>query len=250
MYQFFVEQNQISDKTVTIEGQDVNHIKNVLRIKPGEEFNVVTENSELEYRCSIREFGDDTITCDILFIKENNTELDAEIWLLQGLPKADKMELIIQKAVELGASKIVPVSMERSVVKLDDKRADKKTVRWNAISEAAAKQSKRRIIPEVFEPVSFKTAMDLTKEFDVKILPYEMADMKAMNLTRDSIGAVKPGQKIAILIGPEGGFSEREYNEAKCSGWNEMTLGHRILRTETAGFVVLSWLLLMLDGKQ
>ena len=247
MYQFFVEPNQINDKTVTIVGSDVNHIKNVLRIKPGEEFNVLTGDSDLEYRCSIREFGNESITCDILFIKQNNTELGAEIWLLQGLPKGDKMELIIQKAVELGASKIVPVAMERSVVKVDDKKADKKVSRWNAISEAAAKQSKRRIIPEISAPVTFTEVMNETSDFDIKILPYEMADMDAIAKTREIIGLAKPGQRIAILIGPEGGFSEKEYELAVKNNWQEITLGHRILRTETAGMVVLSWLILQLE---
>lgn len=247
MYQFFVEQNQIVDKTVTITGSDVNHIKNVLRIKPGEEFNVVTDSSDLEYRCTIREYLEDEIICDLLFVKENNTELDAKIILLQGLPKADKLELVIQKAVELGASQIIPVSMDRSVVKLDEKKAGKKVERWNAISEAAAKQSKRRIIPEVSAPVSFKKAMELTDDCDIKILPYEMADMDAMDKTRELVKSIKPGQKIAILIGPEGGFSEKEYELAINKFWNEITLGHRILRTETAGFVVLSWLIMQLE---
>lgn len=247
MYQFFVEQNQISEKTVIITGSDVNHIKNVLRIKLGEEFNVVTENSNLEYRCTIREFAEDEIICDLLFVKENDTELDAEIILFQGLPKGDKMELIIQKAVELGVSKIVPVAMDRSVVKLDDGKAHKKIARWNAISEAAAKQSKRRIIPEVTMPISVSEIMKEYNNLDVKILPYEMADMAAMDKTRELIKSICPGQKIGIFIGPEGGFAEREYEKAIENGWQEITLGHRILRTETAGFVVLSWIIMQIE---
>lgn len=247
MYQFFVEESQIQDKTVIIEGSDVNHIKNVLRMKIGEEFNVVTSASDKEYRCAVKEFTEDEVICDLLFIKENNTELDAEIWLFQGLPKADKMELIIQKAVELGAAKIVPVAMDRSVVKLDEKRADKKIARWNAISEAAAKQSKRRIVPEVTDIVTFGEAMEMTKDFDKKILPYELADMEAIQKTRDIVASVKSGDKVAIYIGPEGGFSEREIDKADENGCERVTLGHRILRTETAGFVVLSWLILQLE---
>lgn len=247
MYQFFVEENQIQENTVYIYDSDVNHIKNVLRMRIGEEFNVVTNNSDKEYRCAIREFGQDEIVCDLLFIKENNTELDAEIWLFQGLPKADKMELIIQKAVELGAAKIVPVAMDRSVVKLDGAREDKKISRWNGISEAAAKQSKRRIIPEVSKIVTFAEAVKMCEDFDAKILPYEMADMEAIEKTREIIASVKPKMKIAIFIGPEGGFSEKEISLAREEKIDEITLGHRILRTETAGFVVLSWLVLQLE---
>jgi len=247
MYQFFVDISQIQDRQVIIEGTDVNHIKNVLRMRVGEEFNVVTEDSDKEYRCAIKSFEDDEIICDLLFIKENNTELDADIILYQGLPKADKMELIIQKAVELGAAKIVPVSMDRSVVKLDGSREDKKITRWNAISEAAAKQSKRRFIPEVSKILTFQEAVNSCKDYDIKILPYELADMDAIEKTREVIASVKPGMKVAVFIGPEGGFSEKEIAIAEENGVSEITLGHRILRTETAGFVVLSWLVLQLE---
>lgn len=247
MYQFFVDISQIQDKSVIIEGSDVNHIKNVLRMRIGEEFNVVTKDSDKEYRCAIKSFEDDEIICDLLFVKENNTELDADIWLFQGLPKADKMELIIQKAVEIGAAKIIPVSMDRSVVKLDGSREDKKIARWNAISEAAAKQSKRRFVPEVTNIMTFKKAIESCKDFDIKILPYELADMDAIQKTRDIIASVKPGMKVAIFIGPEGGFSEKEIEMATNENVSEITLGHRILRTETAGFVVLSWLMLQLE---
>lgn len=247
MYQFFVDESQIQDKSVIIEGSDVNHIKNVLRMRIGEEFNVVTDNSDKEYRCAIKEFGQDEIICDLLFVKENNTELDADIWLFQGLPKADKMELIIQKAVELGAGKIIPVAMDRSVVKLDGSREDKKISRWNAISEAAAKQSKRRIIPEVSKIVTFKEAVNMCSDFDVKLLPYELANMETIEATRKEIASIKPGAKVAIFIGPEGGFSEREIAVADENDIKQITLGHRILRTETAGFVVLSWLVLQLE---
>lgn len=247
MYQFFVDESQIQDKQVIIEGPDVNHIKNVLRMRTGEEFNVVTENSDKEYRCAVKEYADDEVICDLLFVKENNTELDAEIYLFQGLPKADKMELIIQKAVELGAAKIIPVAMDRSVVKLDGSREDKKIARWNSISESAAKQSKRRIIPEVTKIMSFSEAVNMCEDFDVKLLPYEMADMETINKTRKLISEIKPGMKVAIFIGPEGGFSEREIKTADEKNIDQITLGHRILRTETAGFVVLSWLVLQLE---
>lgn len=248
MYQFFVSRSQISDKSVAITGTDVNHIKNVLRMRIGEELNVVTGEDDNEYRCAIKEYREDEILCDLLFIKENNVELDAEIVLYQGLPKADKMELIIQKAVELGATRIVPVAMQRSVVKLDGAREDKKIARWNSISEAAAKQSKRRVIPEVSNIVTFDEALLECRDFDMKLLPYEMADHDAMDKTRTLVGQVKKGDKVAIFIGPEGGFDASEIESAMKAGCNQVTLGHRILRTETAGFVVLAWLVMQLEG--
>ena len=158
MYHFFVEPNAICDKTITITGKDVNHIKNVLRMRPGEEISVSTNESDAEYRCIVRELTDDAITCELAFIKEG-TELPCKIYLYQGLPKSDKMEMIIQKAVELGAFEIIPVEMKRCVMKLDPKKTDSKIARWQAISEAAAKQSKRTVIPEIARPMSFGEAV-------------------------------------------------------------------------------------------
>lgn len=248
MFQFFVDNSQIVDKTVRIEGNDVNHIKNVLRMKIGEELNVVTADSDKEYRCAVREYTQDEVICDLLFIKENNTELDAAITIYQGLPKADKMELIIQKAVELGAAKIVPVAMDRSVVKLDGGKEDKKITRWNTISEAAAKQSKRRFVPQVTNVMTFAEALSDAEGADYKLLPYELCDMDTMQATRDIVASIKRGSKVAVFIGPEGGFSEKEIEAATIAGVNQVTLGHRILRTETAGMMVLSWLVMQLEN--
>lgn len=154
MYQFFVEPNQINDKRVVITGSDVNHIRNVLRMKPGEEIAVSNGTDGREYRCGIVEIGEEQVICELRFIKEDGLELSSRVHLFQGLPKADKMELIIQKAVELGVYEVIPVETKRAVVKLDAKKARQKTERWQAIAEAAAKQSKRRIIPQVSEPVT------------------------------------------------------------------------------------------------
>lgn len=247
MYHFFVEPNAIIDKTITITGKDVNHIKNVLRMKPGEEISVSTTDSGKEYRCIISALSDHEVTCELIFIKEEGNELPSKIYLFQGLPKADKMELIIQKAVELGAYEIIPVEMKRCVVKLDDKKAGSKVARWQGISEAAAKQSKRTIIPNVSMPLSFREAVKKASEMDVKLVPYEMAD--GMPHTRELIKNLNPGQSIAIFIGPEGGFDQSEIDLAKESGFEIVTLGKRILRTETAGMVVLSLVMMELDGK-
>lgn len=245
MYQFFVEPHQISDKTVRIEGQDVNHIKNVLRMKVGEELSVSNGVDGKEYRCGIVSLDEECITCELRFVKEDGVELPSEVYLFQGLPKADKMELIIQKAVELGVYAVVPVSTKRCVVKLDDKKAKSKNARWQGIAEAAAKQSKRRIVPEVKDVMSFKEALNFVKDFEVKLIPYEMAEN--MSKTKEIISALQPGQKIAIFIGPEGGFEEGEVENAMKAGVEPITLGKRILRTETAGFTVLSWVMYQLE---
>ncbi len=245
MYQFFVEPHQISDKIVRIEGQDVNHIKNVLRMKVGEELSVSNGVDGREYRCGIVSLDEECITCELRFVKEDGVELPSEVYLFQGLPKADKMELIIQKAVELGVHAVVPVATKRCVVKLDDKKAKAKIARWQGISEAAAKQSKRRIVPEVKEVMSFKEALSYVKDFEVKLIPYEMAE--DMSKTKEMISALQPGQKIAIFIGPEGGFEEGEVESAISVGVEPITLGKRILRTETAGFTVLSWVMYQLE---
>lgn len=245
MYQFFVEPHQISDKTVRIEGADVNHIKNVLRMKVGEELSVSNGVDGKEYRCGIVAMDEECITCELRFVKEDGVELPSEVYLFQGLPKADKMELIIQKAVELGVHAVVPVSTKRCVVKLDDKKAKSKIARWQGIAEAAAKQSKRRIVPEVKDVMSFKEAINFVKDFEVKLIPYELAE--DMSKTKEIINSLQSGQKIAIFIGPEGGFEEGEVEAAMSAGVEPITLGKRILRTETAGFTVLSWIMFRLE---
>lgn len=249
MYQFFVEENQINthDKSVTIIGSDVNHIKNVLRMKIGEELNVSNGRDGKEYRCGITAFEEDRVVCELRFVKEDNVELPSRIYLFQGLPKADKMELIIQKAVELGVYRVIPMAAKRCVVKLDDKKAVSKITRWQGIAEAAAKQSKRAIVPEVTGVVTFKNAVELAKDMQVKLIPYELAE--GMEKTRELFEQIKPGQDVAIFIGPEGGFEESEVRLAVENGIEPVTLGKRILRTETAGLTVLSWLVYLLEGK-
>ena len=241
MYQFFVEPSQIQENRVIIAGSDVNHIKNVLRMKIGEEIAVSNGIDGKEYRCGIEEFGEDEVICTLRFVKEDGVELPSKIYLFQGLPKADKMELIIQKAVELGVYEIIPVAAKRAVVKLDEKKAKSKIVRWQGIAEAAAKQSKRAIIPEIKNVMSMKEAIAYAQSIDVKLIPYELAEN--ISKTKKIIGGLQPGQSVAIFIGPEGGFEEKEIEDAMENGITPITLGKRILRTETAGFTVLSWLM-------
>lgn len=247
MYQFFVSPDQINEaaKTVFIEGSDVNHIKNVLRMKVGEEVAVSNGQDGREYRCGIRELREDVIELELRFIKEDGVELPGKIYLFQGLPKSDKLEMIIQKAVELGVYSVIPVETRRCVVKLDDKKAKSKTARWQQIAEAAAKQSKRGIIPQVMEPMSFKKALEMAEKMDLRLIPYELAE--GMEQTKKLIESVAPGQEIAVFIGPEGGFEEAEIAAAVEKGIQPITLGKRILRTETAPLTVLSWLMYMLE---
>lgn len=245
MYQFFVDSSQIQDKRIVITGGDVNHIKNVLRLKIGEEIAVKNGVDGKEYRCGIEAYAQDSVICTLRFIKEEGVELPSEIYLFQGIPKADKMELIIQKSVELGVFEVIPVAVKRCVVKLDEKKAAAKVNRWQGIAEAAAKQCRRGIIPAVREPMSMKDAVAYAGGMDVKLIPYELAE--DMSHTKKLIEAVRPGESVAVFIGPEGGFEESEVAQALAAGIEPVTLGKRILRTETAGLAVLSWLLYHLE---
>ena len=248
MYRFFVKQEQIDmeEKKIHITGSDVNHIKNVLRMKIGEEIAVSNGQDGKEYRCGIREYTEDAVLCELRFIKEDGVELPSRIYLFQGLPKADKMELIIQKAVELGVYQVIPVAMKRCVVKLDDKKAASKLTRWQGIAEAAAKQSKRGIIPQITKVMTFAQALEYSSTAQVRLVPYELAE--GMDRTREIIEQIQPGQDIAVFIGPEGGFEEEEVALAMKTGANPVTLGKRILRTETAGLTMLSVLMFHLEG--
>lgn len=246
MYKFFVEPSQIQDKRIVITGSDVNHIKNVLRMRIGEEISISNGIDNREYRCGIEEYTDQEVICRLRFVKEDGVELPAQIYLFQALPKADKMELIIQKAIELGAYKVIPVAAKRCVVKLDDKKASAKVSRWQGIAEAAAKQSKRGVIPEVHSVMSMREAIEYARDMNVKLIPYELAE--DMGRTKSAIDAVRPGDKIAVFIGPEGGFEESEIQAAIEAGIEPVTLGRRILRTETAGLTVLSWLMYQLES--
>ena len=214
-------------------------------MKIGEEIAVSNGVDGREYRCEVAQLLPDEVVCKLRFIKENDVELPAQVYLFQGLPKADKMELIIQKAVELGVYSVIPVATRRSIVKLDDKKAAAKQNRWQGIAEAAAKQSKRKIIPKIEKVMSFAEALEMAKELEVRLIPYELAE--DMSHTKEIIERIREGQKIAIFIGPEGGFDETEIALASEVGVEPITLGKRILRTETAGMTVLAWLMYHLE---
>ncbi len=245
MYQFFVEPGQIGQDRVVITGEDVNHIKNVLRMRTGEEIAVRNGSDDREYLCRIRELKENEIICEPAGIREGGSELPSRVYLFQGLPKADKMELIIQKAVELGVYEIIPVVCRRTVVKLDEKKEKTKLQRWQNIAEAAAKQSKRGIIPRVRGTMSFQEAIACSRCAEVRLIPYELAE--DMDQTRKIIEGLKPSQDVAVFIGPEGGFDEKEVERAVEEGVRPITLGRRILRTETAGMTVLSIIMYHLE---
>lgn len=243
MYQFFIEDENAAEDFVTIEGSDVNHIKNVLRMKPGEKIRVCTRNGQ-NYFCSISDITESFVRADILEKEAESTELPCRIYLFQGLPKNDKMEWIIQKTVELGVYEVIPVAMKNCVVKLDEKKAQSKCKRWQAIAESAAKQSKRTVIPQIQMPLSWKQALEEAKELDVVLVPYE--NERGMEATREIFRSIPEGASIGVMIGPEGGFSPEEIAQLD-KDMHRISLGRRILRTETAGMATLSMLIYELD---
>lgn len=279
MYQFFIEENQLAGDKISILGSDVNHIKNVLRMKAGERVRVSISDSGRSFFGTIENLLEEEVLVHIEKEDEAGTELANRIFLFQGLPKGDKMELIIQKAVELGVYEIIPVAMKNCVVKLDEKKAAGKVKRWQAISESAAKQSKRTLIPEIQMPMTWKNALEKAKELDIVLVPYE--NERGMDATREVLHSIKPGQSIGIFVGPEGGFSSEEIEQAApvlpkdedfvaeademhlldvkhhvsgaerthlvASRAHRISLGRRILRTETAGLATLAMLVFCLD---
>ena len=243
MYQFFVEASQVGPEEITILGEDVNHIKNVLRMKPGEQIRISSLSGE-DYFCEVAGMEKDKVVARILYQDHESRELPVQITLFQGLPKGDKMELIIQKAVELGVYEIIPVAMKNCVVSLDERKAEAKVKRWQAIAESAAKQAKRSIIPKVGSVMTFGEAADYARGLDVRLLPYE--NERGMEHTRQVVGSLKREGSLGVFIGPEGGFDKKEI-EAVRGDMELLSLGNRILRTETAGMTMLSILLYHLE---
>ncbi|MDO4478192.1 MAG: 16S rRNA (uracil(1498)-N(3))-methyltransferase [Lachnospiraceae bacterium] len=240
MHRFFISSDQAVGETLYVEGSDVNHIRNVLRMRPGEDFEAVDENG-LVYTCRIDTLDKNQVTAKVLFTEPSDAELPNRIVLFMGLPKFEKMELIIQKAVELGVAAVVPVKTARCVVKLDEKRAASKQQRWQGIAESAAKQSKRSLIPPVENVMSYKEALALAATMDHVLIPYEKAE--GIEESRAAIASVKNGESVAVFIGPEGGFELSEVEEALAIGAKSITLGPRILRCETAAITTLSILM-------
>lgn len=242
MQRFFVEENQINiqEKTIQIIGEDVNHIKNVLRCKIGEQIEICSKETNKAYLCeiySMKEYIETTILQEL----ENNKESALHINIVQGLPKSDKMELIIQKGTELGVKEFTPLALKRCVVKIDSKDEEKKISRWQKQAEVAAKQCGRDVIPKVNKIHNINTILDLLKEYDLVLVAYENEDK---NTLRSELKEIKNSNaKIAIIIGPEGGLEETEVSKLKENGAKIITLGNRILRTETVAMAVTSILM-------
>lgn len=230
MYNFFVSENSKSGDNYIISSSDHNHIKNVLRLKCGDTV-LISENGQSNL-CEITALGENETVLKIIEKNFSDNELPIKIYLFQGLPKSDKLELIIQKCVELGVYEIIPVQMKRCVVKIDDKKKESKIQRWQAISESAAKQSKRNIIPKIGDIISFDKALEKALELDTILLPYEAKN--GMQSTKEALSKLSGGMSVGIFIGPEGGFEDDEVQKAIDKGARIISLGKRILRTETA----------------
>lgn len=237
MPKFFVDPSQIDDNEIQITGEDVNHIKNVIRMHPGDEI-IINDRQGHDYECIIKNINSDRIWCIIkeMIISENEPLIYT--CLFQSLIKGEKMDFIMQKSVEIGVSKIIPITTDRCVVKLEEKkRLESKVVRWNKIAESAAKQSQRGVVPEVTMPLSFENALQYArKHLDRSCIPYERENSKKLK----SFLQEKQDSSVGIFIGPEGGFTEKEIHLAVSYHIEPVTLGKRILRSETAGLVVLS----------
>ena len=248
MHHFFVDKSEIIGDEIKLFGENFHHLQKVLRGKIGEEI-IISAGEAVDYHCKIKRYGEDHAVLSVSFLEEAH-ELRTKVILLQALPKGEKMELIIQKAVELGVSEMIPLESENCIVQLKGDKAEKKRLRWQGISEAAAKQSKRSVIPAVSSVSTWKEAFSLVKNAEIKLIPYENA--KGVGFTKEELLRVeelgqKSGGTIALCIGPEGGFSKEEVEEAKKEGFLPISLGKRILRTETAAITTLSLIMMHLE---
>lgn len=237
MHKFFTDIQNISDYNIKILGEDVKHIYKVLRLTEGTKI-IINDCMGNEYLCNIDEITKAQVRATIIEKIEEFNESPLEVTLYQGIPKAQKMDLIVQKGTELGVLKFVPVVTKRVDVKL--KGEFKKLDRLNRIVLEAAKQSKRSIIPKVYEPIEFSKVINKIKDVDLFLVPYENAEDFGVKSVLKDIKNLESIKKIGIFVGPEGGFEELEIDDLKKSGAYIVTLGKRILRTETAGFALTS----------
>lgn len=246
MYKFFVKEEQIEDNKINIIGEDVNHIKNVLRVEIGEKICICNKDTSKSYMCKITELGNGFVISEILEEVSETTEANTYIHIFQGLPKSDKFEFIIEKLTEIGVKEITPVSMKRSIVKLDEKDKIKKLDRWQKIAEVAAKQSKRDSILQVNNVINFQNIFEKVEDYDILLVAYEE---EKENTLKKVLSKFKEenGLKVAVIIGPEGGIDENEIKLCKENSFTSVTLGKRILRTETAPLVIASNILYELE---
>lgn len=246
MYQFFVEDDQIGSDVISITGSDVNHIRNVLRMKPGEQVRISNQRGR-DFLCSVAELSEQEVLLNIEKRDIPNTELQSKIYLFQGIPKGERMETVIEKAVELGVYEIIPVAMKYCVVKLDEKKAQKKVARWQEIARSAAKQSKRSLIPQIHPIMSFKEAVAYALQCDRCLVPYE--NEEGMAATGRAFENLSDAGTISTFVGPEGGFAQEEIDALRTQA-EVISLGARILRTDTAAITMLSLLMMKLEQEQ
>ena len=248
MPRFFIKTNQISDNQINIIGEDVKHIKNVLRKQIGDNIEICDQETGHTYQCEIAEIKQELIINNIIREEIENADSRIRVDIYQGLPKADKMELIIQKSVELGVNSIIPVEMKRCIVKLDSKSENKKIERWQKIAESAAKQSGRNIIPQIHKVTKIKDIVELIETYDAVIVCYE--NERDNHIKKELLKIKEQNKteiKIAIIIGPEGGLEEQEVKYLEQNGAKVVTLGNRILRTETVALNLLSIIIYELE---
>lgn len=248
MRKFFVKSEDIFGNHIKITGSDVNHIKNVLRLQNGDKIQICNQDTSENFICEILSFDKDCVETIILEKTVETSEGNVELHIFQGLPKADKMELIIQKGTELGVSKFIPVSFKRSIVKLSGKDEFKKLERWQKIAEVAAKQSHRDLVPDVGNIISVKNICNLVQEYDMVLLAYEEEQNNYIKNELQNIKNSKEKLKIAVIIGPEGGIEKEEAEELEQAGCKVISLGKRILRTETVALQVSSIIMYELEN--
>lgn len=239
MPKFFVEKSQVKENKVELIGEDVKHILQVLRAKIGEELTIGNIDEKENYLTQIEQIQQNSILCNIVKRFPYLEESKVDVTIFQGLPKADKMEYIIQKNTELGVKQIVPVIMQRCVAKLEGKDINKKIERWQKIALSAAKQSRRDTISQIESPITIQQLCDKIKEFDLVLLAYEEEQKHTMKQELKK-AEMQKAKKIAMIIGPEGGIEKEEIQRLEEAGAKKITLGKRILRTETASIMIMS----------
>lgn len=248
MPRFFIEPCEVeAGDTVTVTGDDARHISLSLRARVGEEY-ALCDTCNYEYLCKIKAITADSVEFELLEKRPCGAEPDVEVTLFQALIKGDKFDAVVQKAVELGIHRIVPVLSERCVSRPDEKQLDKKIERWRKISKAAAMQCARAYVPEISQAIDYKTAVEKLAEFDCGFVCYEAEPHEAMKSIFEKCSGIKPIKTYGFFVGPEGGISDKEANFAKESGLALASLGKRILRTETAPMCVISSIMFYSDN--
>ena len=235
MRRFFTEPMNICDGKIRII-EDASHITKVLRMSEGDEI-IVFDGTGKEYKARLDVISQKECLASVVSEEFSSAEPSVKVSVFQGIPKSGKMETIIQKVVELGAYQIVPVEMERCVVKLDGKSRVEKAKRWNKVSVEAAKQCGRSVIPKVLEPIEYNKALEMMSELDLAIMPYEVLGHDGEKGLKELLQSFN-GKSVGVIIGPEGGFSDKEAENAKNKGIKQIGLGKRILRTETVASAI------------